>query len=111
MNLLAEILKKILFNPRTGSIAIIFLSGIINKQINKHMGEIETKDPTTTQPLFLPRGSIRAIFAFILLATSIADYVMNSWTLPDEFHAMTIAIVAYYIGYRTDNDQTKEIKF
>ena len=66
--------------------------------------------PAEKQPLYLPRGSLRAVIAIILLGTSIADYVMGSWSLPDEFHAMTIAAVAYYIGYRSDNAQTKEIK-
>lgn len=65
--------------------------------------------PETTEPLFLPRGTIRAVFALIMLGASIADFAMPSWSLPEEFHAMTIAAVAYYIGYRSDNAKVKEI--
>ena len=73
------------------------------------MNMLDTQ-PETAEPMFLPRGTIRAFFALILLATSITDYVMSSWSLPDEFHAMTIAIIAYYIGYRSDNAKITEIK-
>ena len=66
--------------------------------------------PETAEPLFLPRGTIRSLFALILLCVSIADFMMPSWSLPDEFHAMTIAVIAYYIGYRSDNAKIQEIK-
>lgn len=105
MRELLMLLQKLATNPKVAGYAIIFLSSIISKKIS--MDEVT---PASKQPLYLPRGSVRAVIALILLGTSIADYVMGSWSLPEEFHAMTIAAVAYYIGYRSDNAQTKEIK-
>lgn len=53
-------------------------------------------------PLGLPEGSIRAIIALILLFTTIADYGLANFNLPEEFHALTIAAVSYYIGARSE---------
>ncbi len=108
MNVLLALLRKLILNPKVGAMAIIFVSGIIQKKFST-MNMLETQQETA-EPLFLPRGTIRAIFALILLATSITDYIMGSWALPEEFHAMTIAVVAYYIGYRSDNAKIQEIK-
>lgn len=105
MRELLMLLQKLATNPKVAGYAIIFLSSIISKKIS-----MDEATPASKQPLYLPRGSVRAVIALILLGTSIADYVMGSWSLPEEFHAMTIAAVAYYIGYRSDNAQTKEIK-
>lgn len=105
MKELLMLIQKIASNPKVAGYVIIFLSSIISKKIS-----MDESTPRTKQPLYLPRGSVRAVIALILLATSIADFSMGSWSLPEEFHAMTIAAVAYYIGYRSDNAQTKEIK-
>lgn len=108
MNQLLALIRKIILNPKMGTMAIIFVSSIIQKKFST-MNMLDT-EPETAEPFFLPRGTIRALFALILLVTSITDYIMGSWSLPDEFHAMTIAVVAYYIGYRSDNAKTTEIK-
>lgn len=105
MNEIITILRKIIFNQKVGTMVVIFVSGLIQKKINTMKNT-----PETTDPLWLPRGTVRALFALILLATSIADFIMPSWTLPDEYHIMTIAVVAYYLGYRSDNAKIKEIK-
>lgn len=102
-----EILKKLITNPRVFSLVVMAAV----KLIFNNMQNAKQDSDFIKEPLFLPRGTIRALLALILLATSIADFAMNSWTLPEEFHVMTIAAVAYYIGYRSDNAQTKEIKY
>lgn len=107
MPVLIEFLKKIITNPKFEAVVIIYLSNLINKKF-KVMEEETTK---INEPLFLPRGTVRALLALILLCTSIADFIMSSWTLPVEYHVMTVAVVAYYLGYRSDNAQIKEIKF
>ena len=109
MELLIQLLKKIATNPKLAGYALVALSSIISKKISMSEESPTTKH-TVAEPLFLPRGSVRAVLAFVLLGTSIADFALGSFTLPEEFHAMTIAAVAYYIGYRSDNAKTKEIK-
>lgn len=114
MTQLVQALRALAANPKVVGYIIVIVSSIISKKIAMDNEPEDTSaKPTHTksEPLFLPRGSIRAILALALLGVSVADFAMASWTMPDEFHAMTIAAVAYYIGYRSDNAQTKEIKF
>lgn len=105
MTAFLALLRRLILNPKISATVIVLASSIIQKKFT-------TMDitPETAEPLFLPRGTIRALFALVLLAATIADYMMPNWELPDEYHLMTIAIVAYYIGYRSDNARIKEIK-
>lgn len=109
MKELIAILQKLATNPKVLGYLVVIFSSIISKKIAMDTAAEEAKEPTKTEPLFLPRGSVRALIAIILLGVSVADFAMASWSLPEEFHAMTIAAVAYYIGYRSDNARTKEI--
>ena len=113
MNQLIQILRALTKNPKVVGYIVVIFSSIISKKIAMSNEETTTQavpDHETAEPLFLPRGTVRAIFALALLGISAADFMMSSWSLPEEFHAMTIAAVAYYIGYRSDNARTKEIK-
>lgn len=108
--MLLEILKKLLRNPKIYTIVFLGVSKLITNNMESERQQISTSG-ATAEPLFLPRGTIRALLALAMLSASIADYAMGSWTLPDEFHAMTIAAVSYYIGYRSDNAKVKEITY
>lgn len=112
MSQLVQALRALAANPKVVGYIVVIVSSIISKKIAMDTeAAVEDAEPTHTkaEPLFLPRGTVRATLALLLLGMSFTDFVMSSWTLPEEFHAMTIAAVAYYIGYRSDNARTKEI--
>lgn len=61
------------------------------------------------QPLFLPRGSVRALVTLILLLVMSGSFVWH-YELPTDFYLMSIFAIGYYVGYRTDNTQLPIIK-
>ena len=106
MPFLIQILKRILLDPTFDAFAIIGITNFLSKKImQKQSPEDKIKN---ANPMFLPKGTIRAIITLILLGTVIASMIMN-FELPKEFLALTVFAVGYYIGYRTDN-QINEIK-
>lgn len=103
-----EILKRLLTNPKVYTVILLGVSKLIMTNMEQERQQIGTSG-ATAEPLFLPRGTIRAILVLMMFGASIADYAMSSWSLPEEFHIMTIAAVSYYVGYRSDNAKQKEI--
>ncbi len=101
-----EILKE-LENPEVEALISIFIINLIKKNMDKPINEINT-NKFNAQPLFLPHGSIRAIITFVLLLVSSGSFIF-SYKLPQEFYAVTILAIGYYIGYRTNNSQLPKI--
>ena len=110
MQFLISILQRLLGNPKTLGYAIILGSTLITKKSN-FMEHSTTSDHTTAEPLFLPRGTVRAIIALALTALVITSFVLpEKITLPEEVLMIWIGAVGYYLGFRTDNAKTREIK-
>jgi hypothetical protein len=75
------------------------------------MEHATTSDHTTAEPLFLPRGTVRAIIALALTALVITSFVLpEKITLPEEVLMIWIGAVGYYLGFRTDNPRKKKDK-
>lgn len=106
MGIIITIIRRIILDPKFEALAIIGLTNFISKKIMSE--KTQEENIQKAQPLFLPKGTIRAILTIILFLTSIANCIWEIG-LPVEFHALTIFAVGYYIGYRTDN-QINEIK-
>lgn len=65
----------------------------------------------TAEPLFLPRGTVRALITLALTALVIASYLLpEKIILPEEVYMLWIGVVGYYVGFRTDNAKSKTIK-
>lgn len=109
MLIIIELLKKIITNPKLEAIVLIYISNLIGNKINTMSKEEINAEK---QPLFLPRGSVRAALALLLTILFGASYFFPERVhLPAELEAMWLFVIGYYIGYRSDNAQTKEIKF
>lgn len=108
MQFILGILQRILSNPKTLGYIIIFGSTIISKKYN-FMDSENTKH--NAEPLFLPRGSVRALITLILTVVVLTSYIFKEKIqLPEEILMMWFGAVGYYIGFRTDNSKSKEIK-
>ncbi len=97
-------------NPEVEAFLSVLIINLIKKTMeNKplNLKEINT-EKIDKQPLFLPHGSIRAIITFTLLLVSSGSFIFH-YTLPQEFYAVTILAIGYYIGYRTNNTQLPKI--
>lgn len=108
MLIIIEILKKIITNPKLEAIVLIYISNLIGNKINN----MSTEEKDKKQPLYLPRGSVRATLALLLTLLFGASYFFPERVhLPAELEAMWLFVIGYYIGYRSDNSDTKEIKY
>lgn len=104
MQAIIEILKKLITNPKFEAFVIIGLTSFLKNKFMTEDEQIEQK-----QPLFLPRGSIRAIITLLLTAVVACSFFWQ-FPIPEELLALTIFAIGYYVGYRTDNTQLPEIK-
>lgn len=104
-----EILKVIreLDNPEIEALASLVIINLVKKYMPTTTPTVE--EVNAKQPLFLPHGSIRAIISLLLLLVSAGSFILN-YQLPQEFYAITILAIGYYIGYRTNNTQLPIIK-
>jgi hypothetical protein len=100
-----KILFKILFDPKVGGMIFLIL---INK-IKNNMSENQQANFQKAQPLFLPHGSVRATITLFLLSFVAGSFIWH-YPCPEEIYAVTLVALGYYVGYRTDNAQLKEIK-
>ena len=100
--------QRIITNPQVEAIIIVFASGIIKRMFGKN----QEKSPLTRKdnPLFLPRGSVRAIITIgLTIIVGITFWFPDSF-IPNEVFYVWLVAVGYYVGYRTDNTQIKERK-
>lgn len=104
-----QLLEKLLTNPRVLAILGVAIAQYFKNKNNIIMADIQETPREagellgeTKAPLGLPPGTIRALIALVLLGATITDYALGNFTLPDEFHALTIAAVGYYIGVRSE---------
>lgn len=108
MQFLISILQKIITNPRFEAFVIIGLTSLIRKKFMEEQTQ-EAMEANAKQPLFLPRGSVRAILTLVLTLIIGGSFIWH-YELSNEFYAMALLAIGYYVGYRTDNSQIKEIK-
>lgn len=101
-----EFLKSVITNPKVEAFVIIGLTQLFKKCMDNEQIANKIK---TSQPLHLPRGSVRAIITLLLLMVVAGSFVWH-YEVPTEFFALTIFAVGYYVGYRTDNTQLPKIK-
>ena len=106
MQFLIALIQKVITNPKFEAFVIIGLTSFLK---NKFMEEKIEEKLKSAQPLHLPRGSVRALITLTLLLILAGSFVFK-YEVPAEFYALTIFAIGYYIGYRTDNAQLKEIK-
>lgn len=104
--MILNLLLKFLTNPKINTIILAILIQIIKKKMEDDKTTTIIK---STQPLFLPRGSIRAIITIIMILIMAGSFIWH-YIIPAEFLSLSIFAVGYYVGYRTDNTQTPEIK-
>jgi hypothetical protein len=70
-------------------------------------GDSDASARSTSQPLGLPEGTVRAIFALMFAAT--ACYLAIAQRVPsDVFLPVVMAIVGYYFGVRQGNGAQAE---
>jgi len=105
MQAIIALVQKIIFNPRVMSFVIVYLTSVIRK---KYMQPETENQIQTSQPLHLPRGSVRALITLCLTLVVAGSFVWH-YQLPEEFLALSIFAIGYYVGYRTDNTQLPEI--
>jgi hypothetical protein len=105
LTIFLEFIKRIITNPKVEAFAMIGLAQLIKK----FMDEKNEEEIKESQPLHLPRGSVRALLTLILTLIIGGSFIWH-YELPNEFYAMALLAIGYYIGYRTDNTQLPEIK-
>lgn len=109
LEIIANFLIRIITNPRFEAFAIIGITNLIRKKMENETMDTTVEKIKNSQPLFLPRGTVRAIITMLFMITMIASFVFK-FPLPEEFYALGIFAVGYYVGYRSDNTQLPEIK-
>lgn len=60
------------------------------------------------QPLWMPRGSIRALIAILLVVTAMY-LVVTGRTLEDGFLGLVVAAVTFYFSQRANEDETEAV--
>jgi uncharacterized membrane protein AbrB (regulator of aidB expression) len=101
-----EFLKKIITNPKVKAFVIIGATQLIKKVMENEQVVEKIKN---SQPLHLPRGSVRAILTLILTFIVAGSFIWR-YEIPTGFYELALIAIGYYVGYRTDNSQLKEIK-
>jgi hypothetical protein len=115
LQIIIAFFTRILTNPRVEAFAIVSVTQLIKKYmagetITPKEEEVETVAAIQAkQPLNLPRGSVRAILTLIMMLVVGGSFIWH-YTVPEEFYALTIFAIGYYVGYRTDNTQLPAVQ-
>ena len=109
MQFIIQFFQIIITNPSFDAFVIIALTNLIRKKFMSDEQTADTEAIEAKQPLYLPRGTIRAIITLILTFIIGGSFIWH-YSLPAEFYALAIFAIGYYVGYRTDNSQLPIIK-
>ena len=115
MPFIIEIILKLLTNPKVEAFAFFECSQLINKYMTQEQTAEQVandqlaKTISQSAPLHLPRGSVRALLTLMLAGVISGSFIWH-YVLPDDFYAMALLAIGYYVGYRSDNTQLPIIK-
>jgi hypothetical protein len=79
-----------------------------NKNAESYLGKFKFKLRLfdSTQPLALPKGSIRAIIALLVLCSALYCYI-NQITVTETFDMLIVTVVTLYFGGRMNFTEKK----
>jgi len=69
----------------------------------RRLGRLTSNGMRKNEPLWLPKGSIRALIALVLIISTVI-FIAKRFELPQAWFSIVAAMAGYYFGMRTKGE-------